>query len=295
VNLFKSPLRRTTAVLAGAFIGMAGAVALAAPASAHAPTVTGSTTCVQDGKWTIDWSVGNDFKKNANVTKITLNPEGATVTGPVSEKQADGKGALIPQSSAGNKADQVHGSTTVSDSKHYVKISVWLKWTDGYETEANKPATYLVKQPDACAPDTTPTPTPTATPPGEPTPVLSQDCTTITLGLKNPAEGKEFTLKFKTSKGEERSDVVKPGETKTEMFSATPGFTVTLSIAGAEGSKTVAYQKPSDCSTAGEGGGGVLAKTGAAGGPIAAGAGVLLVLGGVLFFMARRRKVKFTA
>jgi len=75
VNLLKSPLRRTTAVLAGAFIGLVGAAAAAAPASAHAPVVSGNTTCAdKDGNWTIDWSVGNDFGTPATVKKIKLDP-----------------------------------------------------------------------------------------------------------------------------------------------------------------------------------------------------------------------------
>jgi len=285
VNLLKSPLRRTTAVLAGAFIGLAGAVAFAAPASAHSPTVTGSTTCVKDGKWTIDWAIGNDYQTDATVAKVKLHPHTATITGPVTDQ-----GKVIPAHSDANPEAQVHGSTSVGTDTGAVVIEVWLRWAD-YETPADKPARFRVGQPDACKPDTPPT-TPPAKP-GEPTPILKQDCTTMTVGLHNPEDGTEFTLNFKTSKGEERSDVVKPGASGTEMFTATPGFTVTLSITGVEGSETVAYEQPEDCDTAGGGGG--LPTTGAAAGSIAAGAAGLLIAGGVLFFMARRRKVRFTA
>jgi len=52
---------------------------------------------------------------------------------------------------------------------------------------------------------------------------------------------------------------------------------------------TIKYKAPSDCD------GGGLPVTGAAAGGIAAGAVALLAVGGFLFFMARRRKVKFTA
>jgi LPXTG-motif cell wall-anchored protein len=291
VNLFKSPLRRTTAVLAGAFIGLAGAVAIAAPASAHSPVVKGSTTCVKDGSWTIDWAVGNDYPTDATVSKIKLYPGDATVTGPLTEKQADGSGALIPANSDNNPAAQVHGSTTVSDKYGAVILAVWLHWAD-YDTPKDKPARFRVGQPEACTPETPPTTTPPAKP-GAPTPILKQDCTTMTVGLNNPKDGKEITLDFTTSKGEQRSDVIKPGESKSEKFSATPGFTVTLSIKGVEGSETVEYQKPADCDDSGQGGG--LPSTGAAAGTIAGGAAVLLIAGGVLFFVARRRKVRFTA
>jgi LPXTG-motif cell wall-anchored protein len=120
------------------------------------------------------------------------------------------------------------------------------------------------------------------------------DCTTLTIGLDNPADGVPITLHYKTSKGEERDTTINPGEKKTDKFSATPGFTVTVSAPGLDNStETIAYEQPDNCDNSGGGGG--LAKTGAAAGSIAGGAAVLLIAGGVLFFLARRRKVKFTA
>jgi LPXTG-motif cell wall-anchored protein len=121
------------------------------------------------------------------------------------------------------------------------------------------------------------------------------DCTTLTIGLDNPANGVDITLHFKTSKGEKRTTLISKGQKKTEKFSATPGFTITVSADGIDngGSETIAYKKPAGCSGNGSGGG--LPVTGAAAGTIAGGAALLLIVGGVLFVMARRRKVKFTA
>ena len=120
------------------------------------------------------------------------------------------------------------------------------------------------------------------------------DCTTLTIGLDNPANGVTIKLHFKTSKGEERDTVINPGEKKTEKFSATPGFTVTVSAPDLDdATETIAYEKPADCSTTGGGGG--LPVTGAAAGSIAGGAAALLAVGGIVFYMARRRRIKFTA
>lgn len=288
MNLLKSPRRRVSAVLAGAVIGMAGVVAFAAPASAHSPTIGGAQTCLKDGHWTIDWSVGNDYPADAYIKSLELT-NGATITGPVTEK-TDGHGAVIKANSADNPADQVHGTTTVSDDVNSVTLTVWLTWpADNYENSHEK----TIYKPEDCTAPSTPPSTPPPSTPGEPTPILSQDCTTMTVGLSNPANGETITLHFKTSKGEARTDVIKPGESKSEKFSAVPGFTVTLTADGIEGSETVAYQKPANCSTGGEGGG--LPVTGPAAGGIAGGAALLLIAGGVLFFVARRRKVKFTA
>jgi hypothetical protein len=49
----------------------------------------------------------------------------------------------------------------------------------------------------------------------------------MTIKLVNPASAKEeVALRLKTSEGEHRTPVAKPGETKSETFSATLGFTV---------------------------------------------------------------------
>jgi LPXTG-motif cell wall-anchored protein len=294
VNLLKSRFRRSTAVAAGVFLGLAGAVALVSPASAHTPSVTGSKDCVQDGKWTIDWSIGNDYKTDATLGKISVDH--GTVTGPITQS-----GKIIPAYSSNKPEAQVHGTTTVDDTVSSVTINVWLQWRD-YSTPDNKPASYQVRKPENCKPTTPPTTPPATVPPtsppatpGEPTPTLTQDCTTITIGLVNPKNGNDVTLKFETKKGEVRTTVIKPGETKSEKFSATPGFYVDVTPTGIAGAskERINYEQPADCDTSGSGGG--LPVTGAAAGTIAGGAGLLLVVGAVLFVMSRRRKVKFTA
>jgi LPXTG-motif cell wall-anchored protein len=289
VNLLKSPLRRTTAVLAGAFIGLSGAVALAAPASAHAPVVSGSTDCVdKDGDWTIDWSVGNDHEKKAWVKKIVLEPKGTEVTGPLAEE-----GTEIPPLST-DAEDRIHGSTTIDDdSVESVTVKVWLKWEDGYKTEWKKPATATVEKPEACG-DETPPPTDT---PAAPKPIAEADCDSLTLGLDNPEDGADITLTFKTSKGEKRELEVKAGEKKTTKFSASEGFSVEVGAKGVKETTKVEYEQPAGCEAGGGGGeeGPSLPVTGAAAGSIAGGAAALLIAGGVMFLVARRRKVRFTA
>ena len=90
----------------------------------------------------------------------------------------------------------------------------------------------------------------------------SFDRTTMTVKLVNPASAPdEVALRLKTSGGEERTLVAKPGETKSERFSATVGFTVDVpSDSGPQppgGAKphTFAYEQPGNCST--EDGGGL--------------------------------------
>jgi hypothetical protein len=149
--------------------------------------------------------------------------------------------------------------------------------------------------------DSTP---PTQTPPSseepevpvkEPQFVYSNDCDTFTVGIEIPASWPEdITVTFTPSVGEPKTVVGKVGETTTVDFPATEGLKVTATPEGYEDEAAeIAYETPEDCDTDGEGGG--LPVTGAAAGGIAGGAAALLGLGALLFFLARRRKVKFTA
>jgi LPXTG-motif cell wall-anchored protein len=307
VKLFKSPLRRTTAVVAGAVLGLAGAVALAAPASAHTPSAIGTASCVKDGTWKIDWKFANDFHTPAKLHSWELTPK-LDLTGPILDTD-------IPSNSDVDPSAQIVGYTAdIPAAVDSVTLTFYMFWaSDGY-TNIN-PAVATVSRPDGGTPSAEPSTSPSAEPstspsaepstppsdepstppaPNEPTPILEMDCTTLTIGLDNPVDGIAIPLHFETSKGEVRDTTIAPGEKKTEKFSATPGFTLKVSVKGYENdSETIAYEKPAGCDTAGGGGG--LPVTGAAAGTIAGGAGLLLAVGGVLFFMARRRKVKFTA
>lgn len=329
MNLLRNKLRRTTAVVAGSIVGLAGVVALAAPASAHSPTVSGTSSCA-DGDWAVDWKFGNDYGSDATVTSITaVTNTGAkvAVTGDITTA------ASIPAYSGdrqNNAAAAVSGHSVVKDhSADDVTVTVILFWPkDGYTNDGKNghgaPYVKTVPKPDEnCTPttpaspsetpSTSPTPTPSETTPALPvptpstsestpadfTPIVEMDCTTITIGMDNPANGIEWRMHFKTTKGEERDLTIKPGEKKSEMFSAVPGFKVTVTLSVTVEGKTysdfttIDYTKPSNCDDSGSGGG--LPVTGAAAGGIAGGAAVLLAIGVVLFVLARRRKVKFTA
>jgi LPXTG-motif cell wall-anchored protein len=293
--LLKSRFRRTTAIVAGAFIGLAGAVALVSPASAHHTSLVGVTDCLENGGWKVDWTLTPiEAPIEGQITKVTETAGGSDLTTIKVGTPVPTSGKITDTQSFDKATTEVTLKVEVTwfyenqDLSRKNHGGNYPKHNVVYTTEAN------VKAPADCPqPSTPPTTTPPA--PGEPTPILEEDCTTITIGLDNPADGKTITLDFKTSKGETRTTVIKPGEKKTEKFSAVPGFTVTVTPTGFEGhgAETIAYEKPADCDTAGSGGG--LPVTGAAAGTIAGGAGLLLAIGAVLFVVSRRRKVKFTA
>jgi LPXTG-motif cell wall-anchored protein len=329
VNLLKSPLRRTTAVLAGAFLGMAGAVAIAAPASAHHPIVKPVSACQNaDGTWQVKWKVTNsEWDLEGKIAQVVTQPAGTTVAGIEA-------GVTLPKSGHGAVVGVQQLPASATEARLAV-LGTWVRdgqpieaWNDGYKHKPRKkcqPTTPPTSTPPSSTPpsstppsstppsstppsstppSSTPpsspsqTPTPSGSPspePGEPTPIFDADCTSITVGLDNPKDGVEFTLIFKTSKGETRTLVIAPGEKKSEKFSATTGFKIelTVKVGEFEETETITYEQPEDCDANGSGGG--LPVTGAAAGSIAGGAGLLLAIGGGLFFLARRRKVKFTA
>jgi hypothetical protein len=308
VNLLKSPLRRTTAALAGAFIGLAGAVAFAAPASAHYTELAGKTACLDDGGWSVDW---------------TLTPKKAPIDGTIVKVDESASGSALKNIKEGAT---VPTGGTITDSQSFGKdvtevtltvkvIWVYEKSADAEAIAANLPAkgdnwkpgddkkvikyevTATVKAPEDCK-----------QPPAEQaSPILKQDCDSMTIGLHNPENGEKIVLRLQPSVGDKRILVAKPGEDTTTTFEGVkPGFTVTVSIKGVEGSETVPYTQPKNCTTGGSAGGGEenggggesgggLPVTGAAAGSIAGGAAVLLIAGGAMFALARRRKVKFTA
>jgi LPXTG-motif cell wall-anchored protein len=287
VKLFKSPLRRTTAVLAGAVLGLAGAVALAAPASAHHPLVSPVSSCVneKDGSWKVVWKVVNSEKDLAGVvTDVKAQPaDKSTITGFTAD-------TALPKAGAG-EVTFTQELTAEARGAHVVVKAKWIR--DGKEIKERGEG-HLPKPTEVCKPTTPEEPEPEPSTPAEPTPIKKADCDSLTLGLKNPADGEDITLVFKTSKGETRELEVPAGSEKTTKFSADEGFSVEVSAKGLEGSTKVEYEQPEGC--AGQGAGEPeLPVTGAAVGGIAGGAGLLLAVGGVLFFMARRRKVKFTA
>lgn len=308
----KSPLRRAAVLTAGALIGLSGAFALAGPASAHHNLVSGTADCdVVTGEWVVSWKVqaiGNT--PTYQWTKVEWTPEDTKFS------NAD----LAVNGKALENAKELTTTQRVSTKFDKASLTVGAKWTNNHEAEktgwvdlggkcektpGEEPPPPVDEEPPA-TPDEPTTPEEPTTPPevpsdlpGEPEPIFEANCDTMTIGLDNPVDGVKFTLKFKTSKGEERTLVIKPGEKKSETFSAKPGFSIkltfTATVQGQNFSETttIEYEQPNDCDSSGGGGG--LAETGAAAGSIAGGAGALLAVGAGVFFMARRRKVKFTA
>lgn len=134
---------------------------------------------------------------------------------------------------------------------------------------------------------------------GEPDTSYTMDCKELALTVVNPENGISLTSTFTPSVGEPKTVTFAPGTTEVVTFPAAEGLSVVVT-GDLESTEPIVWAAPKGgCADGGTGGGdgeeGGLPVTGAAAGGIAAGAVALLALGAVLFVIARRRRVRFTA
>ncbi|MER5454054.1 cell wall anchor protein [Micromonospora sp. NPDC002389] len=127
-----------------------------------------------------------------------------------------------------------------------------------------------------------------------PTVTTDADCETFALTASNPEGGVPVKVEF-TYGDKTETRTVAPGTSEKVTFKAGDEETALVVLPELDLELEVVYA-PEDC---GGGGGGEeppgLPVTGAAAGGIAAGAIALLAVGAVLFVMARRRRIHFTA
>lgn len=287
--------RRTMAVLAAAVIGLVAALTFAAPASAHTGQLTSEAPCTDTG-WNAVWTLTttNTGGHDGVLSNVKLQaayehiPPGG---GP------DGRG---PSLTTFRDGAEIAGDTTVSETLELnpftigVTLSFTVSWTDGDQTHSEDLSERVDMPTDCDWPA-----------PVEPSQLThAADCTSLTFTLVNPAAGEdEVTVRLKPSTGEERVLTAAAGETKTERFPATTGFSVEIDgppLPPDTDPEVVTYRQPAGCETGGgaggdEEGGGTLPVTGANAGTVAIAAGTLLAAGAVLVVLARRRRTRFTA
>ncbi|WP_328461594.1 LPXTG cell wall anchor domain-containing protein [Actinoplanes sp. NBC_00393] len=306
MNLSQSPLRRLAGLAAGAVLGLAGVAVAASPAYATDAVIGKASYCDKaTGEWVVDWTV----KGNApdGVEKFRFTEVKSEVGFPV-------KATTLPEYTVTedfkySTNEDIKAQQRVAGDKNFARLSVKVLFDNKHPVEAsnteNFDGTCKKESQPSPSPSTSASPAPSQSPstpaeeiPGDAEPIFELTCDTMTFGLSIPENGITIDLHYKTSKGEERDVSIAPGESKSETFSATEGFSVDVTVSATEDGETYSetltldYEQPADCE---DGNGGGLPVTGAAAGGVAGGAAALLVAGGALFFVARRRKVKFTA
>ena len=178
----RSRLRTALATLA-AVLPVVSVLAVTAPASAHANSVTGVASCQADGTYTVTWTVANDYKYAVDVT---LNDTSGNTP---KKPDSSGGGTL-----AGLPAHLgAYGSTTVTQSSipgstTSARLTVTGIWTDTY-TQAD---TGTVTFHGSCLPNHTAA-VPTATQPS---------CDVLTGSITVPSdEGVVYKVDGKTKTG----------------------------------------------------------------------------------------------
>jgi LPXTG-motif cell wall-anchored protein len=126
------------------------------------------------------------------------------------------------------------------------------------------------------------------------------DCDSLTIAIENPAGTTPVEATLTPNGGEAKKVTVAPGETEEVMFDAEEGTVVKLTIGDQSGE--IAWEKPDNCGAVPSespspvpGGGGNLPVTGSSTLTAVGIAAGLLAAGTALFFVFRRRRIRFTA
>lgn len=283
--------RRLFAGVAATAIGVIGAVALASPASAHHPIITGEACKDTTGDWVITWTVTNsETDIEGKITSVTVSPDGD-----ISPIAVD---AILPKNGEGAlTAEQVVPADTTSAS-----LEVTAEWmrTSGKRT-ATRAADAVIKgdcEPPAASPS--PSPSPSPEPEEQGLVEWTVDCEVLSVVINNTFDD-DVTLFVVPSVGDTVEVTVPAGETSEPIeFPASAGLTVDVRLeedgesALEEGAFEIdAEEFAANCDDDGQGGS--LPETGVSTGLIAGGAVALLALGAGLFLIARRRRITFTA
>jgi hypothetical protein len=218
------------------------------------------------------WPEGNCAVEPAR--KVTSNCDG-TLT--VHVTNADDKARRIAINGEGEYAERKtlepgEAWEHVVPKKHAGKVTVkWKTAKENDDTDAGWEGQqkYEWVQPEACFDVTTKS---------------TCDDLTITVANTGPKAIKATLTVGDTSEDKE----IKPGASAEAVIDAVDGLVVKLTVNGAH-AKDYAWAKPTDCSTGG------LPVTGANAGLLAGAALVLVSGGGGLFYMARRRRIRFAA
>lgn len=143
-------MKRISVFIAAATAAVVGSVALwAGVASAHHPVAAGETTCLDDGTWTVTWTVGNSETADGRIMTF----DSASVDGvPIS---------LSPGSVA--PGDSATGTSTHAAATNSVTLDVTARWTYITPNVTASASATVVKPADCIAPSTTTTVAPTTT------------------------------------------------------------------------------------------------------------------------------------
>lgn len=245
MNLFKSKLRRGTAVLAGAFLGLAGVVALAAPASAHHSVVSGTAKCdTTAGEWVVTWdieAIAPDGVTNYRFEQFDVTPAGTTVTNVADNTPiavTDTSPQTYPYTSiTSTSTSPLIGEQRVAGAATEASLTVRSQWNNGFTEDSPKSAT--VQLDGTCTKDA---PKPDAK--------MANTCAGVTVTLSNGADAKlDAVFTVKGENGFSKTVTVKAGqEGVTVDVPAKDAGSVVVTVKGSDRPVLEGkYEQPKDC------------------------------------------------
>lgn len=233
----KLSLRRPLAVLGAAFVGLAAAVAVAAPASAHHSTVEPSAICdTATGEWVVTWTVNTFAPEDAptyRLVKADVTPVGSTVDG-IAVTDGDG----FPHETG----KPLVGTQRLPGDATEASLTIQAKWSNNF-TEDGTPSG-SIKFTEKCEKDS---PKPTAT--------LASTCDGVVVTLANGEDAKvDAVFTVKGEMGFEETRNLKPGENdvKVEVPADKAGKVVVIEKGNEEPLAEGEWTEPKDCVKPGE-------------------------------------------
>ncbi|MFB9234266.1 cell wall anchor protein [Plantactinospora siamensis] len=224
----KLSLRRPLAAVGAVVAGLAAAIAVAAPASAHHSVATPTAECQSDGTYKVTWKV-QDFPAGNSTSYWFLVAQGspAPVTGLVTDPT---KGYAVSETATGTQ-------TVPGDAKD-ASITIQVAWDDqGHTWSEAEPKTYHAPLGGDCQAQK---PEPSAT--------FKSDCTgKVMVHLTNSEKAKtEAELTVKATKFE-KSYTLKPGESQDVEVPAGAGKITVTEKHGEDAVATYTWTKPEGC------------------------------------------------
>lgn len=209
----RTKLRRSIAVVGAAVLGLAAAVALSSPASAHHPIVSGKGGCVIDGKWEATWTVINS-EKDLEGKIVAVDPA------PVEGIAVD---ATLPKAGDG----PLTGKQIVTGADRVV-LKVTVRWVrDGQIIEATKKG--YAKPSSKCA-----------------AAGFEPECDGSVVVTLDNTKGSKPTKLTVTAKDFEETHEVPAGETKTGIVVPAGAGEITVTQ-GRKVVTTYTWENPGDC------------------------------------------------
>jgi LPXTG-motif cell wall-anchored protein len=279
--ILRSQPWRALAVASSVLIGILGsAVPVASPATAQTPTVEGSCAWDPDAEeWLVTWTVTSEAPAGASTYRLA-GIEATPESRPVEEITTSPEGTF-PH----GPGEPLVGVQRLPEGTTAASLAVLAEWDTLQQQEQRGE----IAIPTECAP------------PPELANQWALDCDALTITVQNPTDH-AVTLTFAPNTGSSVPVEVASGGSATVEFPPSEGLAVDVLLDGQSIVEptdpieiTAADLAELECDEEVEGGGGGLPATGTSTLIVVIGALALLAIGTVLYLVARRRRIRFTA